>query len=132
MHIHRRPNEANLSNWETDFRDTSSFPSGHVVPYAALFFKTLQFYGPAWSVIPLAFTVMSAVHRVQDGKHYLSDVVGGFFLAGFASEGVRAASKYQEHDPFYKWWAQHDLKISLMHHEERGHEAMGPLISFYY
>ncbi|MBI2522572.1 MAG: phosphatase PAP2 family protein [Bdellovibrio sp.] len=132
VQIHHRPNEENLSNWETDFRGNSSFPSGHVVPYASLFFKTLQFYGPLWSTVPLVFTVMSAVHRVQDGKHYLSDVVGGFFLAGFASEGVRAASKFQDHHPFYKWWAQHDLKVSLMHYEKKGHEAMGPWVSLTY
>jgi undecaprenyl-diphosphatase len=39
IHIHDRPDVSNLSKWETAFRSDSSFPSGHVVPYAILFFK---------------------------------------------------------------------------------------------
>jgi|GEM_PF-640189 len=112
--VHRRPNEQNLSMWETDFRGKSSFPSGHVVPYAALFFKTLQFYGPGASLGPFGLYVMASMQRIADGKHYLSDVVGAFFLAGIASEGVRAAANHNENlHPFYRWWAQHDVNIGI-------------------
>lgn len=112
--VHRRPNEQNLSMWETDFRGESSFPSGHVVPYAALFFKTLQFYGPWASLGPFGLYVMASMQRIGDGKHYLSDVVSAFFLTGIASEGVRAAANHQENlHPFYRWWAQHDVNVGL-------------------
>lgn len=100
--IHERPNKAKLSKWETNFRGDSSFPSGHVVPYAALALKTLQFYGPYYAAIPSALFLATSIQRVRDGKHYLSDVVGGFFLTAFAAEGVRKAGNYQEIDVTYK------------------------------
>jgi len=112
--VHERPNTHNLSYWEKGFRGKSSFPSGHVVPYAALFFKTLQYYGPIYSIIPAALTVMAGIHRVEDGKHYPSDVVGAIFFTAFASEGVRAANGKNHHSKFYKWWAQHDLRLSYL------------------
>jgi hypothetical protein len=46
INIHERPSAAKLSKIETSLRAKSSFPSGHVIPYATLALKTFQFYGP--------------------------------------------------------------------------------------
>ena len=80
INVHERPSEG-TNPFETSLRGDSSFPSGHVVPYSALFLKTFQFYGPWWSLIPAFFMGVTAYERVASGKHYLSDVVGGFFAA---------------------------------------------------
>ncbi len=89
--IHERPNQTNLSVWETNFRGDSSFPSGHVIPAAVLTFKTFEYYGPYYALIPLSFTTIAGVERIRSGKHYLSDVVGGILLSFFASEGSSRA-----------------------------------------
>tara|TARA_R110000868_G_scaffold132381_2_gene343276 strand:- start:3357 stop:4151 length:795 start_codon:yes stop_codon:yes gene_type:complete len=127
--IHDRPSTANLSVWEKSFRGDSSFPSGHVIPYQVLFFKTLQFYGPAWSIIPFGLSIMASMQRVQDRKHYLSDVVGSFFLSAFASEGVRAAANYSGNDSFYKrYFERSNLQVGILRYQS----AIGPSISFNY
>ena len=124
--IHERPNTENLSFWEKSFRGKSSFASGHVVPFAALFFKTLQFYGPYYSSVPLVFTVVASMQRVREGRHYLSDVLGGFFLAAFASEGVRAAANYRHNHPFYKWVFERKANLGIVRYKN----AIGPRLSF--
>ena len=124
--IHERPSTQNLSFWDKSFRGDSSFPSGHVIPYQVLFFKTLQFYGPAWSVLPLGLSVVAGMQRVQDRKHYLSDVVGSFFLSAFASEGVRAAANYDGNHGFYKrFFERSDIQVGILRHRN----AIGPMIS---
>ena len=120
--IHDRPVTTNLSKWETGFRGGSSWPSGHIIPFASLFFKTLQFYGPAWSIAPAVLTVLTSVQRVRDGKHHVSDVVGAFFISAFASEGVRQAAGYKKNDPFYKWIFESDARLGLI----RKGNAVGP------
>lgn len=127
--IHERPSTSELSFWEKSFRGDSSFPSGHVIPYQVLFFKTLQFYGPAWSIIPLGLSVVASMQRVQDRKHYVSDVVGSFFLSAFASEGVRAAANYSGNDDFYKrYFERKNVQVGILHYKN----AIGPLVSFSY
>lgn len=127
--VHERPSKSELSFWEKSFRGDSSFPSGHVIPYQVLFFKTLQFYGPAWSIIPLGLSVVASMQRVQDRKHYVSDVVGSFFLSAFASEGVRAAANYSSNDDFYKrYFERKNVQVGVLHYRR----AIGPLISFSY
>lgn len=128
VQIHRRPSEQDLSFWEDSFRGESSFPSGHIIPYAALTFKTLQFYGPWWSLGPLLLTVWSSQQRIQDGKHYLSDVVGSFFLAAFASEGVRASAGYGQNHPWYRWLYESEARLGLI----RKGRAFGPNLVFAY
>ncbi|RLA65437.1 MAG: hypothetical protein DRQ88_03185 [Epsilonproteobacteria bacterium] len=108
--VHERPT-AGTNAFENNFRGNSSFPSGHIIPYSALFLKTFQFYGPWWSLIPGALMVITGYERVASGKHYLSDVVGGFFVTLFASEGVRVAGKYQDNHPAFKWIYENDLKV---------------------
>ena len=124
IQIHKRPSSANLSSWETDLRGDSSFPSGHIIPYAALFWKTLQFYGPYWSAIPLGLTWISGRQRLEDGKHYASDLIASFFMSGFASEGVRIANNHKDNHPFYKWIFEHEARIGLLRHRR----AIGPYL----
>ncbi len=124
--VHERPNQEGLSSWETSFRGNSSFPSGHIVPYSTLFFKTFQFFGPWWSIPPLVLTVWSSQQRVREGRHYVSDVVGAFFLTAFASEGVRAAAGYDQNHPLYKKWMERKIEVGIT--EYRG--AIGPRFSY--
>jgi membrane-associated phospholipid phosphatase len=90
--VHERPRQDKINFFEKNFRGKSSFPSGHLVPMAALSFKTLQFYGPLYAITPFLFTGAISYERIRSGKHYFSDVVGSFFLAGMASEGVRLSA----------------------------------------
>lgn len=124
--IHERPESGNLSKWETNFRGDSSFPSGHVVPYATLALKTFQFYGPVYAIIPSVLFMATSIQRVRDQKHYLSDVVGGFFLSVFASEGVRKAGAYKDNHPSYKFLFDRDVNVGVSSY--RG--TVGPRLSW--
>ena len=73
----------------------------------------------------MVFTIWASQQRVMDGKHYLSDVVGGFFLAAMASEGVRAAAGYSKNHPTYKWLFERNFQVGVTRHEE----AVGPMVS---
>ena len=123
--VHERPDKRGLSKWETNFRGDSSFPSGHVVPYAVLALKTLQFYGPYYAIAPTALLLATSVQRVRDGKHYLSDVVGGIFLSAFAAEGVRKAANYQDTNVVYKVLFERNLRVG---HTTHG-KAIGPMFT---
>lgn len=124
--IHERPNNDKLSKWETNFRGGSSFPSGHVIPYAVMTLKAFQFYGPYYALVPAALLTATSIQRVRDGKHYLSDVVGGIFLSAFASEGVRKAANYQDNNVVYKAVFDHNLQIGYTSHNG----AIGPRLTF--
>lgn len=124
--IHRRPSESNLAKIETQFRGDSSFPSGHVIPYAALALKTFQFYGPLAATVPTTLFVLTSIQRVRDGKHYLSDVVGGFFLSVWASEGVRRAGQFNDNHPAYKFLFERNATFGIIEHEG----TIGPRVTF--
>lgn len=124
--VHERPDSAKLSKWETNFRGKSSFPSGHVVPYATFAIKTFQFYGPYYAIIPSALFLATSVQRVRDAKHYVSDVVGGFFLAAFASEGVRKAANYQDNNVVYRTLFENNVNISYTSYQG----VIGPRVTF--
>lgn len=115
--VHHRPETGKLSKWETNFRGDSSFPSGHVVPYAILALKAWQFYGPMHAIAPSALFIATSLQRIRDQKHYLSDVVGGLFLSIFASEGVRKAGNYQGNHVLYRSIFETDIKIGLSYYE---------------
>jgi len=126
IQIHERPDQTDLSPWETKFRGDSSFPSGHVVPYATLLFKTFQFYGP-WSLLPTGtMFYFASKERIKSGKHTMSDIVGSFFLAAFASEGVRRANNYHNNHPIYKWMWQHDVVVGVAHYQS----VIGPRLTW--
>lgn len=110
IYVHERPDDQYLDNLES-LRGDSSFTSGHMIAYTVLFSKSLQFYGPWWSLIPLTAAVMTGYERVVTQKHYLSDVVGGFFLTLFASEGVRVAGQFKDNNPVFKFIFEHDVKV---------------------
>ena len=122
VQIHHRPNSSDLSPWETDFRGDSSWPSGHVVPYFALMFKTFQFYGPYWALVPAALAGFASAQRIKDDKHWLSDVTGAFFLTAFASEGIRRVAKYKDNHPIYKWIFEHEVQVGVVRHKK----SIGP------
>ena len=90
--VHRRPSKEGLSRWETAFRGNSSFPSGHIVPFAVLTFKTWEFYNPWWSLIPASLTLMGSWQRVADQKHFPSDIIATLMLCAWASQGISAAA----------------------------------------
>lgn len=124
--IHERPNSENLNFWEKTFRGKSSFTSGHIVPFATLFFKTLQFYGPYYALAPLVLTTVASLQRIRQGRHYLSDIVGGFFLSAFASEGVRAAANNKNNHIVYKILFKHQAQIGFIRYKN----TYGPRLSF--
>lgn len=126
IQVHRRPSEKNLAAIETKLRGDSSFPSGHVIPYATLALKTFQFYGPYAAIAPTTLFVMTSIQRVRDGKHYLSDIVGGFFLSAWASEGVRRAGQFADNHPAYKFIFERNLTVGIIEHEG----TIGPRVSF--
>lgn len=126
VHIHERPDSGKLTKWETNFRGKSSFPSGHVIPFATFAIKTFQFYGPYYAAIPSALFLATSIQRVRDGKHYVSDVVGGFFLTAFASEGVRKAANYQGNNIVYRSLFKHNLTVGYTTYQS----AIGPRLTF--
>lgn len=126
--VHERPDTSKLSKWETNFRGDSSFPSGHVIPYAMLALKAFQFYGPLHALIPGVLFVGTSLQRIRDQKHYLSDVVGGFFLSVFASESVRKAGNYPGNHYLYQMIFEHNVSVGATSY--RG--VLGPKISFYW
>ncbi len=118
--VHDRPSNANLSKWETEFRAESSFPSGHILGMSTLFFKTLQYYGPAWATIPAIATYMVSRERMASKKHYSSDIWGSLLLSALASEGTKIANNRNTHrHPVYKWIYEHDLSV-LAYPSDRG------------
>ena len=118
IHVHNRPDSTKLTKFETSFRGDSSFPSGHVVGLAVLTLKSMQFFGPFAAFIPGVLTYYTHKERIQSRKHWASDTIGSFFLAAMASEGVRAASGYQQNHPLYKMIFEHDLKVSFHSNDE--------------
>lgn len=131
IHVHDRPSTEGLNVWEKAFRQDSSYPSGHVIAYAAAFFKVMQFYGPYWSLLPAGLTLVAAFHRLQQKRHYFSDVLGGIFLTAFASEGVRAAGNYKDNHPTYKWIFEHEAKVGVLRNPKTG-SIVGPRFTFSY
>jgi undecaprenyl-diphosphatase len=126
--VHKRPVVGDESFWEKEFRGDSSWPSGHVIPYMSLTFKTMQFYGAKWAAIPFVFSILSSMQRVQDNKHWVSDVTASFLISAWASEGVRAAAGYNKNHPFYKWAFEHNLTMGFI----KNNGVLGPALSFTY
>lgn len=115
--VHQRPDQKELTFWEKAFRGQSSFPSGHVVGYTVLGFKSLQFYGPHYALLPFVLATATAFERVHAEKHYVSDVVASGFLSFLASEGVRYAAGYKQNHPVYEWIFNHNFSINYIRYE---------------
>jgi hypothetical protein len=119
--IHERPDDSDLSFWETQFRGDSSFPSGHVIPWFVLGFKAYQFYGPWVSTLPFALSLAVSYERVQSARHYWSDIVGSFIISAMASEGVRKAASYDKNHSAYKDHLENDLSwLPIFTHSTKG------------
>jgi undecaprenyl-diphosphatase len=79
------------------FRGASSLPSGHTVGAAVLMFKSFEWYGP-WLGIPTGLVAgFVGYARIEEGRHYVSDVVAAFALAGLASLGTSRARDVWSH-----------------------------------
>lgn len=115
--IHNRPTTEDLSLWEKAFRDESSFPSGHTIGWWMLTFKTFQYYGPYPAIPPLILAYFASAERVKGEKHYVTDVVGSFFVSLLASEGTRMANNHKNNHPAYKWIFEHDLNLGFFRRE---------------
>lgn len=126
--VHQRPDQKELSFWETAFRGQSSFPSGHVVGYSVLGMKTFQFYGPLLSIVPFALAAATGFERVHAEKHFMSDVVASGAMSLLASEGVRYASNYNNNHPVYQWIFKHNFSLNYI----RSYDIPGLLLSFTY
>ncbi len=111
--IHKRPSPDNINFWEKNFRYESSFPSGHVMGYAAFGIKTFQYYGPYKAFIPLLAGFITSYERVASNKHYVSDIAASWFLTFFASEGVRKAVNYSGNHKAYKWLFENDISFNI-------------------
>lgn len=65
-----------------------SFPSGHVIASTTFWGRLLTIYqahggrNKAFLIIPRAFIVLSGPSRVYMGKHWTSDVTGGYLIGG--------------------------------------------------
>lgn len=116
--FHERPSTQNLAPVEKYLRGKSSFPSGHVIGYSVLSFKTFQFYGPIAALAPALGMVITSYERIQSEKHYASDVIASAFLSLLASEGVRMASNYDKNHPIYNWIFAHNLNINYIKNNE--------------
>jgi membrane-associated phospholipid phosphatase len=113
--IHERPDSEHVTVWEKKFRSKSSFPSGHVIGFSALSLKLFQYYGPMASILPMAASLITADERIASRKHYLTDVVGSYFLVVMASEGVRMATGANEYyHPTYQWLLKNEFGFAFI------------------
>lgn len=113
--MHPRPtSKDNLTFWEKNFRDESSFPSGHTIGWNVMAFKTFQYYGPLPALIPAGLAYVSSMERIKTDKHYVTDVVASSFLSLMASEGTRLAGQNKNNHPAYKWIFEHEVKVGFI------------------
>ncbi len=66
-----------------------SFPSGHATTFCTVMLG-LCAIKPSWSTRFILLAVLISLTRVFLAKHYLSDVIGGFYLALISVHTVRA------------------------------------------
>jgi len=64
-----------------------SFPSGHSSGSFAVAGSLGQFYGPTASVLTYALAILSGISRIDDDKHWLSDVLSGGLLGQLVGDG---------------------------------------------
>ena len=83
----------------------------------ALTFKTFQFFGGYWATIPLALSYVASIQRMQDGKHWVSDIIGSFFLSAFALKGCGLQMVTNKITPYINGclsmilgWVSYDIK----------------------
>lgn len=67
------------------FRGQSSYPSGHMIGTAVLMFKGWEWYGWRLGIPATLATILIGWARIEEGQHYLTDIVGSIGVAGVAS-----------------------------------------------
>ncbi len=70
------------------FRGRSSFPSGHMLGVIVLTIAGWDYYGLKIGLPCLAAALFTAWVRVEEGEHYVSDIVGSVAMAGIAYYSV--------------------------------------------
>lgn len=90
--FHERPvyrrgeeEESEDSTFNKILHGASSFPSGHAISSSVLMFKSWEHFGWKAGVPATALNLYICWARVEEGKHYLTDVFGTIALAGVAS-----------------------------------------------
>ncbi len=85
-----RPETRNLSLFEGGM---ASFPSGHVAGSFATATVLNEFYGPQIGVPTYLFAGFVGLSRLEDNKHYASDVVAGALLGTITAVAVSRATR---------------------------------------
>ena len=86
--VRRERPEKKLSRFEGE---KASFPSGHVAGGFATATALNEFYGPRVGVPAYLFATFVGLSRLEDNKHYASDVVGGALVGTIAAAAVSKA-----------------------------------------
>lgn len=85
-----RPETENLSVFEGG---KASFPSGHVAGGFATATVLNEFYGPRIGIPAYLFAGFVGLTRLEDNKHYASDVVGGAVVGTLTALAVSRATR---------------------------------------
>lgn len=85
-----RPETENLSVFEGG---KASFPSGHVAGGFATATVLNEFYGPKIGIPAYLFAGFVGLARLEDNKHYASDVVGGAVVGTLTALAVSRATR---------------------------------------
>ena len=119
--LHERPVEARgeVLREEQPFfnviRGRSSFSSGHVIGPAALAIKSWQFYGWRLGLPTSLAAAFVGYARIQEGQHYVSDVIGSYALTLVACWAVSSAA-----NPFTLETAGGSLRVVPYAHGQGG------------
>ena len=65
-----------------------SFPSGHTSHSFTVAALVKELYGPGPGTVAYGCAAITALHRIQDGDHYLSDVIFGAGLGIVIARGI--------------------------------------------
>lgn len=70
------------------FRGQSSYPSGHMIGVTALMYESWMWYGWEMGVPATLATIFVGLARVEEGQHYVTDVVGSVMLGGVTALAI--------------------------------------------
>uniref|UniRef100_A0A0N4Z4G3 AcidPPc domain-containing protein n=1 Tax=Parastrongyloides trichosuri TaxID=131310 RepID=A0A0N4Z4G3_PARTI len=93
-------NESNDQYYEAPVADKYSFPSGHTSRssmLSVLFFIIVKPENLGFCMVILMFPIFLGMSRVMMGRHYVSDILGGFILGIYEAYIVLSYSE---------WWIE--------------------------